>query len=66
MQHDLDLYLKNNKITNEQFGKMLKPPVTFQTVSGWRHNAYKPCAKNIKQIENITSGEVNLSSFFPD
>lgn len=61
----LEKWLKREGISQEAFGKLLNPPVSYVGVYYWCSDKKRPRDHYIDQIEKQTNGEVRGSDFVP-
>ena len=55
-------YLMSRRITQAEFGQMLRPPVSQGKVNHWLHGSRRVSLAEAIQIVSLTAGEVDLQS----
>ena len=55
----LSVWLMENKLSFEAFGKMMKPPASRHSIHKWCKGLREPRPENKREIIRLTKGEVN-------
>lgn len=59
----IEVYIKDNGLSDARLGAMLEPKVTGACVWGWRHGRSEPDRPYRKQLIDITNGYISAEDF---
>jgi hypothetical protein len=59
----IEIYIKDNGLSDARLGDMLEPKVTGACVWGWRHGRSEPDRPYRRQLIDITKGYISAEDF---